>query len=283
MSIILDKVSYCYDNNTRDKKRALNNINLNIDDGEMVGIIGHTGSGKTTLVQHLNGLLRPTNGAYYFNGEDVYDRDYNINSLRQKVGLVFQYPEYQLFEETVYKDVSYGPTKLGLDRLEIQLRSFESLKLVGLGEDLLDVSPFELSGGQKRKVAIAGVLAMRPEVLVLDEPAAGLDPYSRKEMLDLIRMLHKETGMTVIIVSHSMEDMAEYVDRLIVMNKGSIMYDDIPSNVFKYEEKLKRIGLDVPESAKLINRLRDYGYLIPDSDFSIEDTTKVIARYMMEM
>ncbi len=283
MSIILDRVSYYYDSNTRDKKRALCNIDLQIDDGEMIGIIGHTGSGKTTLVQHLNGLLKPSNGAYYYNGEDVYDKDYNINCLRQKVGLVFQYPEYQLFEETVYKDVSYGPSMLGLDRLEIQLRSFESLKLVGIGEDLLDVSPLELSGGQKRKVAIAGVLAMRPEVLVLDEPAAGLDPHSRKEMLDLIRMLHKETGMTVIIVSHSMEDMADYVDRLIVMNKGSIMYDDIPSKVFKYEDKLKKIGLDVPDTAKLINRLRDYGYLVPDSDFSVEDTTKVIARYIMEM
>lgn len=283
MSIILDRVSYYYDSNTRDRKRALSNINLKIDDDEMVGIIGHTGSGKSTLIQHLNGLLKPSNGAYYYNGQDVYDRDYNIHQLRQKVGLVFQYPEYQLFEETVYKDVSFGPEKLGLERLDVQLRTFESLKLVGIGEELLDVSPLELSGGQKRKVAIAGVIAMRPEVLVLDEPTAGLDPYSRKEMLELIRMLHKETGMTVIIVSHSMEDMADYVDRLVVMNKGSIMFDDKPVNIFRQEEKLKKVGLDIPETAKVINRLREYGYLVPDSDYSIEDTTRVIARYVMEM
>lgn len=280
MSIILDKVSYCYENNARTVKKALNNINLNIDDGEMVGIIGHTGSGKSTLVQHLNGLLKPTNGAIYYKGEDVYDKDYDIKQLRQKVGLVFQYPEYQLFEETVVKDVSFGPERLGLPRLEVQLRTFESLKLVGIGEDLLDVSPLDLSGGQKRKVAIAGVLAMKPEVLILDEPVAGLDPYSRKEMLKLIRMLHDETDMTVIIVSHSMEDMADYVDRLIVLNKGSILYDDIPKNVFKEEESLKKIGLDVPETAKLINKLRSYGYLVPDSDYSEKNTVEVILKYL---
>lgn len=280
MSIILDKVSYYYDSNSRDKKRALKNINVKIDDGEMVGIIGHTGSGKSTLIQHLNGILKPSNGAYYYNGEDVHDKDYNKALLRQKVGLVFQYPEYQLFEETVYKDVSFGPKMMGLERLEVQLRTFESLKLVGIGEDLLDVSPLELSGGQKRKVAIAGVIAMKPEVLVLDEPAAGLDPCSRKEMLELIRMLHRETHMTVIIVSHSMEDMADYVDRLIVMNKGQIMYDDEPIKIFKQEDKLKKIGLDIPHTAKVINRLREHGYLIPDSDYSIRNTADVLARYI---
>ena len=186
MSIILDNISYYYDSNSSVKKKALSNINLKIDDGEMIGIIGQTGSGKSTLVQHLNGLIKASNGAYYYNGEDVYDKDYNLKSLRNKVGLVFQYPEYQLFEETVIKDVSYGPTMQGLELLEVQLRAFESLKLLGIGEEYLDASPLELSGGQKRKVAIAGVLAMKPDVLVLDEPTAGLDPYSRKELLNLI-------------------------------------------------------------------------------------------------
>lgn len=283
MSIILDNISYCYDNNTNNKRKALNKVSLKIDDGEMVGIIGHTGSGKSTLVQHLNGLIKATNGAYYYNGEDVYSDNYDLKKLRNKVGLVFQYPEYQLFEETVIKDVSYGPTMLGLEQLEIQLRAFESLKLVGIDDDYLDASPMELSGGQKRKVAIAGVLAMKPDVLVLDEPTAGLDPVSRKELLDLVRNLHKETGMTVIIVSHSMEDMAEYVDRLIVMNKGIIKYDDTPQNVFENYEELKQIGLDVPQTAKLINELRNIGYLIPNSDYTIDDTVRVVTEYVRKM
>ena len=232
LSIILDNISYYYDSNSSEKKKALSNINLKIDDGEMIGIIGHTGSGKSTLVQHLNGLIKASNGAYYYNGEDVYDKDYNLKNLRNKVGLVFQYPEYQLFEETVIKDVSFGPTMQGIELLEVQLRAFESLKLLGIGEEYIDASPMELSGGQKRKVAIAGVLAMKPDVLVLDEPTAGLDPYSRKELLNIIKGLHRETGMTVVIVSHSMEDMAEYVDRLIVMNEGRIEYDDTPEKVF---------------------------------------------------
>ena len=283
MSIILDNISYCYDNNTNNKRKALNKVSLKIDDGEMVGIIGHTGSGKSTLVQHLNGLIKATNGAYYYNGEDVYSDNYDLKKLRNKVGLVFQYPEYQLFEETVIKDVSYGPTMLGLEQLEIQLRAFESLKLVGIDDDYLDASPMELSGGQKRKVAIAGVLAMKPDVLVLDEPTAGLDPVSRKELLDLVRNLHKETGMTVIIVSHSMEDMAEYVDRLIVMNKGIIKYDYTPQNVFENYEELKQIGLDVPQTAKLINELRNIGYLIPNSDYTIDDTVRVVTEYVRKM
>ena len=283
MSIILDNISYCYDNNTNNKRKALNKVSLKIDDGEMVGIIGHTGSGKSTLVQHLNGLIKATNGAYYYNGEEVYSDNYDLKKLRNKVGLVFQYPEYQLFEETVIKDVSYGPTMLGLEQLEIQLRAFESLKLVGIDDDYLDASPMELSGGQKRKVAIAGVLAMKPDVLVLDEPTAGLDPVSRKELLDLVRNLHKETGMTVIIVSHSMEDMAEYVDRLIVMNKGIIKYDYTPQNVFENYEELKQIGLDVPQTAKLINELRNIGYLIPNSDYTIDDTVRVVTEYVRKM
>lgn len=280
MSIILDNISYCYDNDSEKKKKALNNINLKIDDGEFVGIIGHTGSGKSTLVQHLNGLIKATNGAYYYNGEDVYSENYNLKELRSKVGLVFQYPEYQLFEETVIKDVSYGPMMLGLEQLEVQLRAFESLKLLGIGDEYLDASPMELSGGQKRKVAIAGILAMKPDVLVLDEPTAGLDPVSRKELLDLISKLHEETGMTVIIVSHSMEDMAEYVDRLIVMNGGAIVYDDIPRNVFENYKELLQMGLDVPQTTKLINELRDIGYLIPDSDCTVDNTVQVVTEYI---
>ena len=283
MSIILDNISYCYDNDSEKKKKALNNINLKIDDGEFVGIIGHTGSGKSTLVQHLNGLIKATNGAYYYNGEDVYSENYNLKELRSKVGLVFQYPEYQLFEETVIKDVSYGPMMLGLEQLEVQLRAFESLKLLGIGDEYLDASPMELSGGQKRKVAIAGILAMKPDVLVLDEPTAGLDPVSRKELLDLISKLHEETGMTVIIVSHSMEDMAEYVDRLIVMNGGAIVYDDIPRNVFENYKELLQMGLDVPQTTKLINELRDIGYLIPDSDCTVDNTVQVVTEYIKKM
>ena len=280
MSIILDHISYEYKDNAVINKQALNDINLKIDDGEFVGIIGHTGSGKSTLIQHLNGLLKGTNGAYYYNGEDVYDKDYDIVGLRNKVGLVFQYPEHQLFEETVYKDVAYGPRMQKLEQLKVQLRVFDSLKLVGIEDDLLDASPFELSGGQKRKIAIAGVLAMDPEVLVLDEPTAGLDPRSRRELLDLIKKLHRETKKTVIIVSHSMEDMAEYVDRLIVMNKGRIQYDDTPANIFEKSAELKVIGLSVPQTATLINRLRDAGYLVPNSDYTVENTSEVLIQYI---
>lgn len=280
MSIILDHISYEYKDNAATNKRALHDINLKIDDGEFVGIIGHTGSGKSTLIQHLNGLLKGTNGAYYYNGEDVYDSDYNMISLRNKVGLVFQYPEHQLFEETVYKDVAYGPKMQNLEQLKVQLRVFDSLKLVGIEEDLLDASPFELSGGQKRKIAIAGVLAMDPEVLVLDEPTAGLDPRSRRQLLDLIKNLHRETKKTVIIVSHSMEDMAEYVDRLIVMNKGTIKYDDVPSKVFEKADELEAIGLSVPQTALLINKLREEGYLVPNSDYTVERTGDILVQYI---
>ena len=280
MSIILDHISYSYRESGSVKKKALKDINLKIDDGEFVGIIGHTGSGKSTLIQHFNGLLKGTNGAYYYNGEDVYDKDYDINKLRSKVGLVFQYPEHQLFGETVYKDVSFGPKMQNLDQLQIQLRSFNALKLVGIEDDLLDVSPFELSGGQKRKIAIAGVLAMEPEVLVLDEPTAGLDPYSRRELLELIKRLHKETKKTIIIVSHSMEDMASYVDRMIVMNKGSIVYDDKPTVIFEKADELEQIGLDVPQCASLINRLRKEGYLVPNSNYTVESTCNILIQYI---
>ena len=280
MSIILNHVNYRYKQNSSDIKNALNDINIKIEQGEFVGIIGHTGSGKSTLMQHLNGLLKATSGDFYYNGEDVYDKDYDIKKLREKVGLVFQYPEHQLFEETVIKDVSFGPNNLELEKLQVQLRSFEALKLVGIEDDLLDASPFELSGGQMRKVAIAGVLAMKPEVLVLDEPTAGLDPFSRRELLNLIKKLHEETNMTVIIVSHSMEDMAEFVNRIIVMNEGFIMYDDTPSAIFDRAMELKRCGLDVPQTAMLINKLREEGYLVPFSDYTIENTSEILVKYI---
>ncbi|MBE5934588.1 MAG: energy-coupling factor transporter ATPase [Lachnospiraceae bacterium] len=280
MSIILDHISYEYKENSSIQKKALKDINLKIEHGEFVGIIGHTGSGKSTLIQHLNGLLKGTNGAYYFNGEDVYDKDYDIRTLRNKVGLVFQYPEHQLFEETVYKDVAYGPKMQNLEQLEIQLRVFDALKLVGMDDSLLDASPFELSGGQKRKVAIAGVLAMKPQVLVLDEPTAGLDPYSKKELLDLIKKLHAETNITVIIVSHSMEDMAEYVERLIVMNKGSVKFDGTPIDIFANADELEQIGLSVPQTALVLNQLRKQGYLVPNSDYTVESTSEVLLKYI---
>lgn len=259
MPIILDHVSYEYAGGTAMARKALKDINLVIRDGEFIGLIGHTGSGKSTLIQHLNGLIKATSGTVYVNGEDIYDKDYSMKGLRSKVGLVFQYPEHQLFETTVLKDVEFGPRNLGLSQLEIQYRSFEALKQVGIGEDLLDVSPFDLSGGQKRRVAIAGVLAMQPEVLILDEPTAGLDPKGRDEILDQIAKIHKERGITVILVSHSMEDVANYVQRIIVMNDGEVALDDVPKRVFRYAKELDSIGLAVPQVTAVMNSLREAG------------------------
>ena len=222
MLLIADHISYVYSAGTAYEKKALNDVSLTINKGEFIGIIGHTGSGKSTLIQHFNGLEKATSGTIYFNGQDIYDKDFNMKSLRSKVGLVFQYPEHQLFETTVLEDVKFGPKNLGLDKIEIDLRAFEAIKQVGLSEKCYDASPFELSGGQKRRVAIAGVLAMKPEILILDEPTAGLDPRGRDEILDQIAKLHKE-GLTVILVSHSMEDVAKYVDRLLVMNAGELV------------------------------------------------------------
>lgn len=232
MSIILDKVNYIYGSETAYELHALKDINLVIEDGQFIGIIGHTGSGKSTLIQHFNGLIKPTSGSIYYNGEDISDSDFNKKKLRSKVGLVFQYPEHQLFEVNVFEDVCFGPRNLGLSEKEAQLRAYEALKMVGFEEDLFYQSPFELSGGQKRRVAIAGVLAMKPDILILDEPTAGLDPKGRDEILEQIKTLHETTNMTVILVSHSMEDVAKYVDRLIVMNQGEVKYDDTPKEVF---------------------------------------------------
>lgn len=259
MPIILDKINYCYSQGTAYQIQALKDINLKIDDGQFIGIIGHTGSGKSTLIQHLNGLIRATSGTIYFNGEDIYADDYNMKDLRSQVGLVFQYPEHQLFETTIFDDVCFGPKNQGLDKKTVELRAFEALHNVGFPDELYDQSPFDLSGGQKRRVAIAGVLAMKPQVLILDEPTAGLDPAGRDEILNLIAKMHKELGITVILVSHSMEDVAKYVERIIVMNSGEVMYDGTPKDVFHHYKELEAIGLAAPQVTYLMHELKAKG------------------------
>lgn len=279
MSIVLDHVNYSYSIGSAYEKHALKDINLTINDGEFIGLIGHTGSGKSTLIQHLNGLMKATSGTIYYNGKDIYDDDYDMRELRNKVGLVFQYPEHQLFETTVIKDVNFGPKNQGLSQLEVDLHSYEALKQVGIGEDLIDCSPFELSGGQKRRVAIAGVLAMRPEVLILDEPTAGLDPAGRDEILDQIAKLHKERKITVILVSHSMEDVAKYVDRIIVMNKGEVVYSDVPKKVFANYKVLETIGLAAPQVTYVMNGLREQGIMVDTNATTIEEAKEEILKW----
>ena len=259
MSIILDKVNYVYSADTAYQIQALKNVNLKIEDGQFIGVIGHTGSGKSTLIQHLNGLIKATSGSIYFHGKDIYDEDFDLRELRNRVGLVFQYPEHQLFETTIFEDVCFGPKNQGLSKEEAGLRAFEALRSVGLPEELYYQSPFDLSGGQKRRVAIAGVLAMKPEVLILDEPTAGLDPAGRDEILDLVARLHRERGITVILVSHSMEDVAKYVQRIIVMNQGNVMYDGTPKEVFRHYRELEAVGLAAPQVTYLMNELKGYG------------------------
>ncbi len=276
MSLILDHVNYIYGDDTPLAVRALNDICLVIPDGQFIGIIGHTGSGKSTLVQHLNGLLQASSGSIYFNGEDIYDEDFDRKKLRSKVGLVFQYPEHQLFEVDVFADVCFGPKNLGLDKKEVELRAYDALRKVGLPEELFYMSPFELSGGQKRRVAIAGVLAMKPDVLILDEPTAGLDPKGRDEILGQIKKLQTETGMTIILVSHSMEDVAEYVDRIIVMNKGSVMYDDEPKNVFSQYRELEAVGLAAPQVTYIMHALQEKGLDVEVDVTTIEEATEQV-------
>ena len=276
MSIILDHVNYIYGADTPLAVKALDDVCLQIPDGQFVGIIGHTGSGKSTLVQHLNGLIKASSGSIYFNGEDIYDKGYNMKQLRSKVGLVFQYPEHQLFEIDVFTDVCFGPKNLGLDKKEIELRAYDALRKVGLPDELFYQSPFELSGGQKRRVAIAGVLAMKPEVLVLDEPTAGLDPKGRDEILHQIKKLQTETGMTIILVSHSMEDVAEYVDRIIVMNKGNVMFDDIPRKVFAHYKELEEVGLAAPQVTYILHELKKRGLNVDTSATTIEEAAETI-------
>ena len=276
MSIILDHVNYIYGLDTPLAVKALDDVCLQIPDGQFIGIIGHTGSGKSTLVQHLNGLMKATSGSIYFNGADIYDEGYNMKELRSKVGLVFQYPEHQLFEIDVFSDVCFGPKNLGLDKKETELRAFDALKKVGLPDELFYQSPFELSGGQKRRVAIAGVLAMKPEVLILDEPTAGLDPKGRDEILHQIKKLQTETGMTIILVSHSMEDVAEYVDRIIVMNKGRVMFDDVPREVFRHYRELEDVGLAAPQVTYILHELQSRGLHVDVNATTIEEAVETI-------
>ncbi|MCI6164097.1 MAG: energy-coupling factor transporter ATPase [Lachnospira sp.] len=278
MSIIVDKISYTYEIGTGFEKHALKDVSCVIDDGEFVGLIGHTGSGKSTFIQHLNGLIKATSGNIYYNGENIYDDKYDMRKLRSHVGLVFQYPEHQLFETDIFKDVCFGPKNLGLDRKEIELRAFEALRLVGLDEKLYYQSPFDLSGGQKRRVAIAGVLAMKPDVLILDEPTAGLDPKGRDDILDCLKYLKEETGMTIILVSHSMEDVAKYVDRIMVMDDGQLMYDDTPKNIFTHYKELEKIGLAAPQVTYLMNDLKNAGFDVATDAITIDEAVKDILK-----
>jgi len=256
--------------------RALEDINLCVREGEMVAIIGHTGSGKSTLIQHLNGLLAPTGGQVLIEGTNIHTDKSNLKAVRQKVGLVFQYPEHQLFESTVYRDVAFGPTRMGLSQEEIDAHTIEALATVGVGEELYEKSPFELSGGQKRRVAIAGVLAMRPKILILDEPAAGLDPKGRNEILTQIKHMHVTYGLTVILVSHSMDDAARLTDRVIVLNQGKMLYDDTPREVFSHADKLTEIGLDIPQISMLANRLGEINPAIRGTIFSLDELSREI-------
>lgn len=278
MALILDKVNYTYEAGSGFEKHALKDVSCAIDKGEFIGLIGHTGSGKSTLIQHMNGIIKATSGNIFFDGEDIYDKDYDMRKLRNKVGLVFQYPEHQLFETDIFKDVCFGPRNQGLSEKDVQLRAFEALRLVGLEENLYYQSPFDLSGGQKRRAAIAGVLAMRPDYLILDEPTAGLDPKGRDEILGHIRKLHDETGIAVILVSHSMEDVARYVDRIMVMNQGQLIYDDKPRNVFAHYKELERVGLAAPDVTYIMNELRDAGLDVDTDAITIEEAKESILR-----
>lgn len=278
MSMKLENVSFTYSPNTAYEIHALKNINLEIRDGEFIGLIGHTGSGKSTLVQHFNGLMKATSGAIYYNGENIYAEGYSMKQLRSNVGLVFQYPEHQLFEVDVLTDVCFGPKNLGLSKEEAEERAKKALQMVGLKEKYYKQSPFELSGGQKRRVAIAGVLAMEPKVLILDEPTAGLDPKGRDEILDQIKRIHEEKHITIILVSHSMEDVAKYVGRIIVMNQGEAMYDGTPKEVFSHYRELEKVGLAAPQVTYIMNALADKGFQVSTDATTIEEATEEIFR-----
>ena len=278
MSIKLDHINYVYSEGTAYEKLALKDVCLEIPHGEFVGIIGHTGSGKSTLIQHLNGLLKASSGALYYNGRNIYEEGYPMKELRTQVGLVFQYPEYQLFEVDVLTDVCFGPKNQGLSPEECKERALEALKLVGLKEKYYQVSPFELSGGQKRRAAIAGVLAMRPKVLVLDEPTAGLDPKGRDDILDQIAYLHKVSDMTVILVSHSMEDIAKYADRIIVMDHGQVKYNDTPRAVFAHYLELEKIGLAAPQVTYIMHDLREHGLAVDPRVTTVKEAADEIMR-----
>ncbi len=275
-SLSLSNVSYIYSPNTPFEKKALDDVSLSFKEGVITGLIGHTGSGKSTLVQLLNGLNKPTSGTVFLDGVDIWENPKDITSVRYKVGLVMQYPEYQLFEETVKKDIEYGPRNMHLSEDEIEKRVKEAAFFCGITEDLFEKSPFDLSGGQKRRVAIAGVMAMNPQILILDEPAAGLDPIGREEILGGIRTFQKETNTTVIIVSHSMEDMAVYCDEIIVMNKSKVYMSGKTRDIFAEADKLISVGLDVPQITHLIKKIRKMGIDIPENIFTVDEARKSI-------
>ena len=276
MSIALEHVNYVYSPGTAYEKQALKDVSLEIPQGQFVGIIGHTGSGKSTLIQHLNGLTRATSGRILYEGRNIYEEGYDMRWLRSQVGLVFQYPEHQLFEVDVFSDVCFGPKNLGLSQEEAEARAREALTLVGLDESFYKQSPFELSGGQKRRAAIAGVLAMKPEVLILDEPTAGLDPQGREDVLGLVAKLHREQGMTVILVSHSMEDVARYVSRLVVMNHGEKVFDGTPKEVFRHYKELEAIGLAAPQITYVVHALKEQGIPIDEDITTVEEARDAI-------
>ena len=265
-----EDLTYQYSIGTPFEKTAVDHVNLEIEEGAFVGIIGHTGSGKSTLIQHFNGLIRPTSGKIYLDGTDIWADRTNIRQVRFQVGLVFQYPEYQIFEDTVYKDIAFGPRNMGLSEAEIKERVEETAALVGLTQAQLNQSPFDLSGGQKRRVAIAGVMALRPKVLILDEPTAGLDPKGREDILREIRRYHKETGRTVLLVSHSMEDMANCAEKILVMNAGKVFCYDTVENVFRQAKALQEIGLAVPQITRVCMQLREQGIPLSDDIYTVE-------------
>ncbi len=281
MSVIkTENLTYTYSIGTPFEKTAVDNVNLEIEEGALVGIIGHTGSGKSTLIQHFNGLVKPTSGKIYVDGQDIWAKETKLRDIRFKVGLVFQYPEYQIFEETVYKDIAFGPKNMGLPDEEIDRRIKETAELVGLHKENLYKSPFELSGGQKRRVAIAGVMAMEPKVLILDEPTAGLDPKGRDKILGQIKEYHQQKKSTVLLVSHSMEDVAKFADKILVMNKAQLFcYDDTPT-VFKRAEELANMGLAVPQITRVFNRLKQSGIDIRTDVYTTEFARKTILEYL---
>lgn len=273
---------HIYSPGTPFEKEALSGVSLHVPRGQFLGLIGHTGSGKSTLIQHLNGLMKPSSGTVYINGQDIHSKTVNLKDIRQKVGLVFQYPEYQLFEMTIYKDVAFGPKNMGLTDDEISKRVNTALGMVNIGEDMFEKSPFELSGGQKRRVAIAGVLAMKPDILILDEPTAGLDPKGRKEILDQISKMHQALGITVILVSHSMEDVARYVDRILVMDKGQVALDGVPREIFNHIDELETMGLAAPEIKYIMQALARKGMAIKDDILTVEEAADLIVAYLQQ-
>lgn len=283
MSIKIENLTYVYMPKTPFEKKALDNVSLEIEDGEFLAVIGHTGSGKSTLIQHLNGLLKPASGKIYVDGTDITDKDTKLVDIRKKVGLVFQYPEYQLFEETIAKDIAYGPTNLGLNEDEILRRVKKSMEMVGLDYDeYKDISPFELSGGQKRRVAIAGVIAMEPTVLILDEPTAGLDPAGRDDILEQIKFLHEKYNMTIILVSHSMEDVGKLAEKIIVMNDGHIELQGKPKEVFREIDTLERIGLAVPQVTYLMRELKRKGFNVSEDIFTVEKAKSELLNILLK-